>query len=216
MEQTATSRDAARHGQQAAKVSYADILRVGPGTIAGRYLRRFWHPVFVGVPYARPNQADPRSRRRSDVISRRNPAPLTSSADDVRTEACNWCWDLSMASASNALITAGPTMRPANAWRNPGSRARSATASRSRAIRSRNTSALSSSIWAKGKLRRCLAWPISKTTTSTFAELPPKSGRAAYFDLAENATDLVHTEYLHWHFGYKTSGNLDWRESDWA
>lgn len=38
----------------------------------------------------------------------------------------------------------------------------------------------------------------------------------SYFDLLENATDLVHTEYLHWRFGYKTSGNLDWRESDWG
>ena len=57
MEQTATSRDAARHGQQAAKVSYADILRVGPGTIAGRYLRRFWHPVFVGADLSPANSA---------------------------------------------------------------------------------------------------------------------------------------------------------------
>jgi 5,5'-dehydrodivanillate O-demethylase len=38
----------------------------------------------------------------------------------------------------------------------------------------------------------------------------------SYLDLLENATDLVHTEYLHWHFGYKTSGKLDWRESDWG
>jgi len=38
----------------------------------------------------------------------------------------------------------------------------------------------------------------------------------SYFDLLENATDLVHTEYLHWHFGYKTSGKLDWQESDWG
>src|SRR6185503_9128751 len=28
-------------------LSYADILRVGPGTVAGGYLRQFWHPVIV-------------------------------------------------------------------------------------------------------------------------------------------------------------------------
>ena len=35
----------AAHGDARA-VSYQDVLRTGPGTLAGRYLRMFWQPVF--------------------------------------------------------------------------------------------------------------------------------------------------------------------------
>ncbi len=30
-----------------AELGYEDLLRTGPGTLAGRYLRRFWQPVFL-------------------------------------------------------------------------------------------------------------------------------------------------------------------------
>ncbi len=33
---------------------YTDFAHVGPATLAGRYLRRFWHPVY--------RSADPRPR----------------------------------------------------------------------------------------------------------------------------------------------------------
>jgi len=40
------------------EVSLADIERVGPGTLNGRYMRRFWHPVFhaadIQVGHVRP------------------------------------------------------------------------------------------------------------------------------------------------------------------
>jgi 5,5'-dehydrodivanillate O-demethylase len=29
------------------EISYEDLLKAGPGTLAGRYLRRFWQPVFL-------------------------------------------------------------------------------------------------------------------------------------------------------------------------
>jgi 5,5'-dehydrodivanillate O-demethylase len=38
----------------------------------------------------------------------------------------------------------------------------------------------------------------------------------SYFDLLENTTDLTHTEFLHWHFGFKTPDRLEWRESEWG
>jgi 5,5'-dehydrodivanillate O-demethylase len=33
-------------GEKRIQVSLADIERVGPGTLNGRYMRRFWHPVY--------------------------------------------------------------------------------------------------------------------------------------------------------------------------
>jgi 5,5'-dehydrodivanillate O-demethylase oxygenase subunit len=36
-----------------AEVSYKDLLTTGPGTLAGRYLRRFWQPVFLSRDLAK-------------------------------------------------------------------------------------------------------------------------------------------------------------------
>ena len=36
-----------RSAKGASAVDYTDFVHVGPGTIAGRYLRRFWQPVYV-------------------------------------------------------------------------------------------------------------------------------------------------------------------------
>src|SRR6188508_1370236 len=32
--------------EQAPRITYQDFLRTGPGTVAGRYMRMFWHPVY--------------------------------------------------------------------------------------------------------------------------------------------------------------------------
>src|SRR5262245_25926510 len=41
-----------------AKITYHDLLRTGPGTIAGRYLRSFWQPVLRSADLAH-GQAKP-------------------------------------------------------------------------------------------------------------------------------------------------------------
>ncbi len=40
---SASGHTAPRHS----KVDYSDFAHTGPGTLAGRYLRRFWHPVYL-------------------------------------------------------------------------------------------------------------------------------------------------------------------------
>ena len=39
--------DDPQRGEGGSTLGYKDVLRVGPGTIGGTYLRRFWHPVFI-------------------------------------------------------------------------------------------------------------------------------------------------------------------------
>src|SRR6266545_6845813 len=34
------------HGNAIAEADWSDFVHTGPGTLAGRYLRTFWHPVF--------------------------------------------------------------------------------------------------------------------------------------------------------------------------
>ncbi len=41
---TATTNGETQHGY---KVTVDDFVHVGPGTLAGRFLRRFWHPVYL-------------------------------------------------------------------------------------------------------------------------------------------------------------------------
>jgi hypothetical protein len=51
-DQNVTSTEALPDGQAAqlsngrVAVSLADIEHIGPGTLNGRYMRRFWHPVY--------------------------------------------------------------------------------------------------------------------------------------------------------------------------
>src|SRR5438105_2887509 len=42
----------------ARRITYEDFLHTGPGTLAGRYLRRFWQPVHVSREL-QPGQAKP-------------------------------------------------------------------------------------------------------------------------------------------------------------
>jgi len=55
-------------------LGYKDLLRVGPGTIGGTYLRRFWHPVFVGrdlaTGRAQSIQVNPRGTLTPEEIER--------------------------------------------------------------------------------------------------------------------------------------------------
>jgi hypothetical protein len=48
-----------------------DLEHVGPGTLAGRYLRRFWHPVLRAQDLPLGAAVSRRPRRRSAGISRR-------------------------------------------------------------------------------------------------------------------------------------------------
>src|SRR5581483_8035284 len=47
-----------RVGVEMTEITYADFERVGPGTLAGRYLRRFWQPV-SRVKDLKPGYAQP-------------------------------------------------------------------------------------------------------------------------------------------------------------
>jgi len=38
----------ASHADIPKQIKYEDFLHTGPGTLAGRYLRQFWQPVYLG------------------------------------------------------------------------------------------------------------------------------------------------------------------------
>jgi 5,5'-dehydrodivanillate O-demethylase len=47
-------------------------------------------------------------------------------------------------------------------------------------------------------------------------EIATETWNVSYFDLLENATDIAHTEFLHWHFGNKAPDKLEWRETEFG
>ena len=47
-------------------------------------------------------------------------------------------------------------------------------------------------------------------------EITTETWPCSYFDLLENATDIAHTAFLHWHFGSKPPERYDWKESAWG
>jgi len=218
MKRPATSHKAphAKEGKQAARVSYADILRVGPGTIAGRYLRRFWQPVFVGADLT-PGQIKPIRILGEDLTLYRGES---GTAHIVGGRCAHRGVQLVLGFIHGEHIEC-----PYHGWTYDASGQCVAQPGEQRPFCDR--------VKIKG-------YPVEEYLGLVFVYLgegkaPPLPRLAdfenddlyirrittevwpcSYFDLLENATDLVHTEYLHWHFGYKTSGNLDWRESDWG
>src|SRR5262249_43556868 len=55
---TAMTSTNGHNGQRRSNVEYTDYVHTGPGTLAGRYLRRFWHPVYLARDLA-PGHARP-------------------------------------------------------------------------------------------------------------------------------------------------------------
>ena len=214
MSDLATSSNTA-DAKQGARVSYADILRVGPGTIAGRYLRRFWQPVFVSADLAS-GQIRPIRILGEDLTLYRGESGAAHivggrcahrgvqmvlgfvQGEQIECPYHGWTYD-----ASGQCVKQPGEQRP-----------------------------FCERVKIKGH-------PVQEYLGLVFVylgegEAPPLPRLAdfenddlyirrintevwpcSYFDLLENATDLVHTEYLHWHFGYKT-GKFDWQESDWG
>jgi 5,5'-dehydrodivanillate O-demethylase len=218
MKRPATSHKAphAKEAKQAARVSYADILRVGPGTIAGRYLRRFWHPVFVGADLA-PGQIKPIRILGEDLTLYRGES---GTAHIVGGRCAHRGVQLVLGFIHGEHIEC-----PYHGWTYDASGQCVAQPGEQRPFCDR--------VKIKGYpveeylglvfvyLREGKAPPLPRLADFENDDLyirriTTEVWPCSYFDLLENATDLVHTEYLHWHFGYKTSGNLDWRESDWG
>jgi 5,5'-dehydrodivanillate O-demethylase oxygenase subunit len=52
---------------RSARVAFLDLLKTGPGTLAGRYLRMFWQPVHL-TDDMKPGRAKP-MRIMSEVVS---------------------------------------------------------------------------------------------------------------------------------------------------
>ena len=218
IKQPATSRSTihAKEGEHPAKVSYADILRVGPGTIAGRYLRRFWQPVFVATDLAR-GQIKPIRILGEDLTLYRGES---GAARIVGGRCAHRGVQLVLGFVQGEHIEC-----PYHGWtydatgqcvKQPGELHPFCDRVKIKGYQAQEYLGLIFVYLGEGKAPPLPRLADFENDDLYVRRITTEIWPCSYFDLLENATDLVHTEYLHWHFGYKTSGKLDWRESDFG
>lgn len=200
-------------GTGASAVGYKDILRVGPGTIGGNYLRRFWHPVFVGSEIE-PGHVKPIRILGEDLTLYRG----ASGAPHIVARRCpHRGVHLSLGFVAGELIQCAY-----HGWQ--------FTADGQCVAQPAEPKPFCQRISIK-------AYPTCEYLGLIFAYLgdgePPPLPRlgdyedaelydcqiaadtwpCSYFDLLENATDMAHTAFLHWQFGYGVPGNIRWEEN---
>ena len=201
----------------ARKFAYADVLRVGPGTIAGKYLRMFWHPVYVASEISA-GQVKPVRILGEDLTLYRG---ATGQPHIVADRCAHRGVKLVLGFVHGDQIEC-----PYHGWKydengqcvaQPGEQRPFCDQIKIRAYPTREYLGLIFVYMGEQKNPPPLPRLADFEDEDFYVrDINTETWPCSYFDLLENATDLVHTEYLHWHFGYKTSGKLSWRESDWG
>lgn len=198
------------------EIVYRDFLRTGPDTIAGRYLRSFWQPVFrsqdVKIGEAKPVKVFSEefaiyrgSDGKARLVQPRCPhrgAKLSIgwvTGNDIQCAYHGWAYD----GSTGACLRQPAEPRP---------------------------------FCDKVNIR---TYPIEEYLGLVFAYLgegaPPVFTRspefendrfftaltidvwpANYWTQLENAVDYAHTEFLHWHFHYKTPKAVNVDETDYG
>ncbi|MFM9971218.1 MAG: Rieske 2Fe-2S domain-containing protein [Burkholderiales bacterium] len=193
---------------------YADILRVGPGTIGGRYLRRFWQPVMTSAELATGHVKPLRILGEELTLYRGESGTVHLVAgrcphrgvmlslgfvrgEDLQCVYHGWTYDPSGQCVAQPAEPKPFTERI-----------------KIKSYPVREYLGLIFGYFGEGEapLLPCLgdyeddALYVREITTETWP--------CNYFDLIENSTDIAHTQFLHWHFGSKAPEKMEWTESE--
>jgi 5,5'-dehydrodivanillate O-demethylase len=196
--------------------TYADILRVGPGTLAGRYLRRFWHPVCT-----------------SEEIAAGHVKPIRLMGEDFtlyRTEAgvphvlADRCPHRGV--QLRLGFVEGDNLRCAyHAWKfdpkgqcveQPAETRFFGDRIKIRAVPTQDYLGLVFIYTGEGEPPPMPRLGDYEDDSLYVREISTETWPCSYFDLLENATDIAHTAFLHWHFGSSVPDSYDWHETGWG
>ena len=201
-------------GGNSSALGYKDVLRVGPGTIGGAYLRRFWHPVFIARDLV-PRGVKPIRILGEDLTLYRG---VSGAAHIVARRCPHRGVHLSLGFVEGELIQCAY-----HGWQFDADGHCVAQPAEPRPFCHRIN---------------IKAYPTKEYLGLIFVYLgdgdPPPLPRLAdyedaelydcqilgdiwpcsYLDLLENATDMAHTAFLHWQFGYGVPNNMRWHESE--
>ena len=186
-------------------VSHEDLMKAGPGTLAGRYLRQFWQPVFLSRDLDR-GKAKPirvmderftlyRGALGQDLPDRAAlPAPRRAAFRRLGR------------GREPALHVSRLDVRRRRALRRTAGRAGRISRTRWRfpPTRRRNTSGSSSPGWATARRRRCRATRGSRRTACLECDTYVRYSN--YFYTLDNHSDEVHVIFTHRNTAFARAG----------
>jgi len=206
--------DQGQRGGGGSTLGYKDVLRVGPGTIGGAYLRRFWHPVFIARDLA-PGRVKPIRILGENLTLYRG----TSGTAYIVAQRCpHRGVHLSLGFVEGELIQCAY-----HGWQFAADGHCVAQPAEPKPF---------------CHLVNIKSYPTREYLGLVFVYMgdgvPPPLPRLAdyedeelydcqivgdiwpcsYLDLLENATDMAHTAFLHWQFGYGIPKNMRWQENE--
>jgi 5,5'-dehydrodivanillate O-demethylase oxygenase subunit len=199
-----------------AEPTYADILRVGPGTLAGRYLRRFWQPVCtaeeIAAGHVKPIRilGEDLTLFRGEsgaphIIADRCPHRGVQlrlgfvEGDELRCAYHGWKFD-----AKGQCVEQPAETRPF------------CDKVKIRAYPAQEYLGLVFGWFGEGEAPPLPRLADYEDDELYVREIATETWDVSYFDLLENATDIAHTEFLHWHFGNKAPEKLEWHETGYG
>src|SRR5579862_3961622 len=200
-------------GDGGSALGYKDVLRVGPGTIGGAYLRRFWHPIFVGSEIA-PGHVKPIRILGEDLTLYRG----ASGTPHVVARRCpHRGVHLSLGFVEGELIQCAY-----HGWQFAADGRCVAQPAEPKpfcdriSIKSYPTREYLGLIFVylgDGDPPPLPRLADYEDTELYECQIADDIWPCSYLDLLENATDMAHTAFLHWQFGYGVPTNLRWQEN---
>jgi 5,5'-dehydrodivanillate O-demethylase len=205
------------NGKSPAKLTYHDLLRTGPGTLAGRYLRSFWQPVYLGEDLA-PGQAKPIRIMSEDFTLYRGEsgAPYLVAqrcahretqlslgwveGDQIRCIYHGWKYD-----GSGQCVEQPAEPRPF------------CQKIRIKAYPTREYLGLVFAYLGEGEPPAFPLLPEYDDEDEDYLHFVTTAiWPCNYFAQLENALDYAHTTFLHWHFGLKVPEVLEAKETEFG
>ena len=200
-------------GTGTSAVGYKDILRVGPGTIGGNYLRRFWHPVFVASEIE-PGHVKPIRILGEDLTLYRG----ASGTPHIVARRCpHRGVHLSLGFVAGELIQCAyhgwQFTADGHCVAQPAEPQPFCQRISIKAYPTREYLGLIFAYLGDGEPPPLPRLGDYEDTELYDCQIAADTWPCSYFDLLENATDMAHTAFLHWQFGYGVPGNIRWEEN---
>jgi 5,5'-dehydrodivanillate O-demethylase len=203
-----------QRGEGISSLGYQDLLRVGPGTVGGAYLRRFWHPVFIARDLA-PARVKPIRILGEDLTLYRG----ASGTPHIVARRCpHRGVHLSLGFVEGEHIQCAY-----HGWQfAPDGRCVAQPAEPKPfcnriSIKSYPTREYLGLIFVylgEGKPPALPRLADYEDADLYECQIAGDTWPCSYLDLLENATDMAHTAFLHWQFGYGVPKNFRWEENE--
>jgi 5,5'-dehydrodivanillate O-demethylase len=193
----------ARNGRSKRAVSYADFVRTGPGTIAGEYLRSFWQPVHRASDVAT-GQAKPIRIMSEDLT-------LFRGDDGTAHIVAGRCAHRG-AKLSIGWVEGNTIKCAYHGWtydgdgqclRQPAEPKPFCNKVKIRSYPTQEYLGLIFAYLGDGEPPPMVRYPEFEEPEYLY-DLATNLWNCNYWAQLENALDIAHTEFLHWHFHYKT------------